>query len=197
MIYKHCCSIARSDQKQNLFKRAILLSGMAELKGQECAFCHEHKLALREEEIEIPYFGRLFVLSMECEGCGYRKSDVEPAEQKEPCRYTFEVETEDDLNVKIVKSGEASVKIPHVITMEPGPASNGYVTNVEGLLQRVKDVIESAGEAEEDDAAKKKAKNLSKKLTKVMLGREKLKIIIEDTSGHSAIISDKAQKSKL
>ncbi len=170
---------------------------MAELKGQRCAFCGQDKLTLREEEIEIPFFGRVFVFSMECEACGYHKSDVEPAEQKEPCRYTLDVESEEDLNIKIVKSGEATVKIPHMITIEPGPASEGYVTNVEGLLERVKKVIESSVEGEDEEADRKKAKNLLKKLTKAMLGREKLKIIIEDNTGHSAIISDKAQKSKI
>ena len=90
-----------------------------------------------------------------------------------------------------------AVKIPHIITMEPGPASNGYVTNVEGLITRVKDIIESSIDGEEDDAVKKKAKNMIKKLNKVLVGREPLKIIIEDQTGHSAIISDKAQRSKL
>ena len=50
---------------------------------------------------------------------------------------------------------------------------------------------------EEDPAIKKKAKNQLKKLMKVMWGQEKMKIIIEDPSGNSAIISDRAVKSKL
>ncbi|MBI2668895.1 ZPR1 zinc finger domain-containing protein [Candidatus Woesearchaeota archaeon] len=170
---------------------------MAEIKGETCPICNEKKLTLREEEAEIPYFGRLYILSMECEACGYHKSDVEPAEKKEPCRYTLEVSSEEDLNIKIIKSGDATVKIPHVITIESGPAANGYVTNVEGLLERVKKQIESATEAEEDEAAKKKGRNLIKKINKALVGREPLKIIIEDSTGHSAIISDKAQRSKL
>jgi len=171
---------------------------MAEMTGQQCAFCGENKLTLREEEVEIPFFGRVFVLSMECTGCGYRKADVEPAEKKEPCRYTLEVTSDADLNIKIIKSAEATVKIPRVITIESGPASEGYITNVEGLLEKVKAMIQSAADAEDDDpAAKTKGKNLIKKLNKVLVGREPLKIIIEDPSGHSAIISDKAQKGKL
>src|SRR3989344_3062643 len=170
---------------------------MAELRGQDCPFCNEKKLILREDEVDVPHFGKVFVFSMICEGCSYKKTDVEPMENKEPCRYTLEVTSEEDLSIKIVKSGEATVKIPHIITIEAGPASEGYVTNVEGLLERVKKMIESAGDAEEDDAAKKKAKNMIKRLNKVILGREPLKIIIEDQSGHSAIISEKAQKSKL
>lgn len=171
---------------------------MPELTGQSCTFCEEKKLTLREEEIDIPYFGRVYVFSAECGSCGYRKSDLETAEKKEPMRFTLEVTSEDDLNIKIVKSGEATVKIPKVITMEPGPASNGYITNIEGLLEKVKQIIHSAAEAEEDDpVAKKKAKNLIKKLNKVIAGREPIRIIVEDETGNSAIVSDKAQKSKL
>jgi zinc finger protein len=170
---------------------------MPEIKNQPCTFCGDKKLTLREEEVDIPHFGRVFVLCAECEGCGYRKSDVEPAENKEPCKYTLEVDSEDDLNIKIVKSGEAILKIPHVITIEPGPVSEGYITNVEGLLERVKKIVQSAGESEDDDSARKKAKNMVKKLNKVILGREKIKIILEDKSGHSAIISEKAVKSKV
>ena len=170
---------------------------MDKIEKETCPVCLKKTLVLTEDEMDIPYFGKLFVLSMSCEACGYRKADLEPAEAKEPCRYTFEVASEEDLNVRIVKSGEATVKIPHVITMEPGPTSDGYVTNVEGLLEKVKKIIESAVEDEEDDTAKKKGKNLVKKLNNALLGREPLKIIIEDATGHSAIISDKAQKSKL
>ena len=171
---------------------------MAELKGQDCALCGEKKLTLRDEEIEIPYFGRVFILTMHCDGCGYTKSDVEPAEPKEPARYTLEVSKEEDMNIKMVKSGDCTVKIPHVISIEPGPTSEGYVTNVEGLLERVKQAIQLSIDLEDEDpTAAKKAKNLIKKLNNVILGREPLKIILEDPTGHSAIISDKAQKSKL
>ncbi|MBI2665566.1 ZPR1 zinc finger domain-containing protein [Candidatus Woesearchaeota archaeon] len=171
---------------------------MSELKGQKCAFCDQDKLTLREEEVDIPHFGRVFVLSAECEGCGYRKADVEPAEKKEPCRYTFEVASESDMNIKVVKSGEATLKIPHIITVEPGPASEGYITNVEGLLERVKKMVQSSvDEEDEDETVQRKAKNMIKKINNVILGRDTLKIIIEDPSGHSAIISEKAQRSKL
>ena len=170
---------------------------MAEIKNQECAFCGKKEATLKEDIVDIPYFGKVFVLSLDCKACGVRKSDVEPAEKKEPCKYTLEVTSEDDLNIKIVKSGEASIKIPRIITIDAGPASNGYITNVEGLLERIKKVIQSAVESEDDPAARKKAKNLIKKLNKVLVGREPLKIIIEDQSGHSAIISEKAAKGKL
>ncbi|HLC75398.1 MAG TPA: ZPR1-type zinc finger protein [Candidatus Nanoarchaeia archaeon] len=168
-----------------------------ELTGQQCPICRENKCTLREEEMDVAYFGKTFIFSMTCEGCGYRKADVESAEQKEPCKYTLEISEDADLNARIVKSSEGTVKIPHIITIESGPESEGYVTNVEGLLTRVKKILESSYEAEEEDNNKNKLKNMIKKLNKVLAGHEKLTITISDPSGNSAIISDKAIKSGL
>lgn len=168
-----------------------------ELAGQICPMCNQKTLTLMEDQKEIPYFGLAYVFSMTCSNCKYHKADLEAVEKREPCKYTFEVENQEDLNVRVVKSADATVKIPHIITITPGPASNGYVSNVEGILRRVKHAIETVKEEEEDNALKKKSKNLLKKLSKVLWGQEKLKIIIEDKSGNSTIISDKAVKSKL
>lgn len=168
-----------------------------ELKNQECPICREKKLTLREDEMDIPHFGLTYIFTMICEGCGYRKADVESAEQKEPSRCTFEVSDDKDLNVRVIKSSEAVVKIPYIMTIESGPSSEGYVTNIEGLLVRVKEVLESTMNAEEEEDDKKKLRNLIKKVSRAMVGREKLKIIIEDPTGNSAIISEKTQKTKL
>ena len=165
--------------------------------GEMCPLCHKKALALMEKETEVPYFGKLFLFSMTCSNCKYHKSDIEAAERKEPCKFTFEISNEKDMKVRVVKSAEATVKIPHISTITPGPAAQGFVTNIEGILNRVKYQIEVARDTAEDDSDKKKAKNLLKKLLKIMWGQEKQKIIIEDPSGNSAIISDKAEKSGL
>ncbi|MBN1644415.1 ZPR1 zinc finger domain-containing protein [Candidatus Woesearchaeota archaeon] len=167
------------------------------LGGQLCPMCRKKTLTLSEAKIEAPYFGNIFVFSMNCSNCKYRKADLEAEEKKEPCKYTFEVKDKKDLNVRVIKSAEASVKIPHIGKMEPGPASEGFITNIEGLIKKFKEQIEQLRDTEEDPSEKKKAKNLLKKIQKVLWGSEKLKIIIEDPTGNSAIISNKAVKSKL
>lgn len=167
------------------------------VKGQLCPMCGKKSLTLIEEGIEVPYFGLTFLFSMSCESCKFHKADIESAKKHDPCKYTIEISSEKDMQIRIVKSSEATVKIPHITTIEPGSASEGYITNVEGILNRVKHQIESIRDSEEDLALKKKAKNMLKKITKVMWGQEKIKITIEDPSGNSAIISEKAQKSKL
>ena len=168
-----------------------------EIEQQPCPLCNEKTLILTEREVEVPYFGKVFLFSMTCNNCKYHKADVECGEQKEPVKYEFEISSEEDMKVRVVKSSEATVKLPHLATITPGPASQGYVTNVEGILNRVKYQIESVKEMEEDEEDKKKAKNLLKKLTRITWGQEKQKLIIEDPSGNSGIISDKAIKSSL
>lgn len=168
-----------------------------EIEHQPCPLCHQNTLILAERETEVPYFGKLFLFSMTCNNCKYHKADVEAMEQKEPAKYEFEISSEEDMRVRVVKSSEAVVKLPHLATITPGPASQGYVTNIEGILNRVKYQIESAKEMEEDEGEKEKAKNLLKKITRITWGQEKQKLIIEDPSGNSAIISDKAKKFQL
>ena len=168
-------------------------------QDQHCPICHQKTLVLTEAEREVPYFGKVFLYSMTCTNpeCKYHKADVECAERHEPCKYTFEINNEEDLKVRVIKSSEATVKIPHITNIEPGAASQGYVTNIEGIFNRVKREIENVRDLAEDDEDRTKAKNLLKKITKIMWGQQPQKIIIEDPSGNSAIISDKAVKEKL
>ena len=171
---------------------------MSELKNQVCHFCKEKTLTLNEETYNIPHFGRCFLMTMSCSSCHFHKSDVEAEERKDPVKITFTVEDKKDLNVRVIKSSEATIKIPQMkMDVRSSIASSGYLSNVEGVLVRFKKIIESERDNSEDDDVKKHAKNLLKKLWKVELGDEKLKIIIEDPSGNSAIISDKAVSEKL
>lgn len=167
------------------------------LSGQLCPMCLKKTLTLTEGAREIPYFGKVFVFSMSCSNCKYHKADIEIAEKRPGAKYALEVTGKDDLNIRVVKSSEAVVKIPHITTITPGSGSNGFVTNIEGIIKRVVKIIEDLRDNAEDSSDRKKAKNMLKKLQKVLWGKEKLKIIVEDKTGNSAIISDKAVKSKI
>ena len=171
---------------------------MEELKGQKCMFCGEDKLTLMQDEKDIPYFGKVFVFSMQCSSCKYFKSDVEAVELKDPCKLTFAVESEEDMKVRVVKSASASIKVTGLkMDVRPGPASNGFVSNIEGLLNNFKKVIENARDNSDDPKERKSAKNLLKKLWKVKCGDVSVKVVIEDPTGNSAIISEKTKIEKL
>jgi len=170
---------------------------METLENQKCPMCSQNSLTLLESEREIPYFKKVFLFSMSCSNCHYHTSDVEVADSGEPLKYTFEVQDEKDLNVRVVKSSEAVVKVGRIATIEPGLASNGYISNIEGLLNRVKSQLEFAVESEDDEAAVKKAKAHLKKIRRVLWGSDPITIVISDRTGNSAIVSDKAKIEKL
>jgi len=168
------------------------------LEKQRCPLCGDASLTLLEKEEDIPYFGKTYLFSMQCDSCGYNKSDVEAKEHKDPCVITFTVEKESDMKVRVVKSSEATIKIPGIrMSVTPGPASEGYVSNIEGVLQRFRKILEDQRDLSEEVEEKKHAKNLLKKLWKVQNGDVPLKMVIEDPSGNSAIISERAIVSKL
>ncbi len=173
---------------------------MDKIENEKCPMCQKNTMTLYETEQDIPYCGKVFLFGMNCSNteCNYKQNDVELEKQGEPSKIEFTVSNTKDLNVRIVKSSEATVKIPQLkMDVEPGVASDGYVSNVEGLLQRFKKILEAERDTADEDAVRKKAKNLLKKLWKVECGDEELKIIIEDPSGNSAIISEKAVLSNL
>lgn len=171
-------------------------SSMEVLEGEHCVFCKKNTLTLREAEREIPYFGKIAIFSMTCENeeCGYHKADVESLEKNDPVKVSFTVSTEDDLNVRVIKSSFAKITIPRIGSIEPGEASNGYITTVEGVINRIKKQIEIIRDNAEDNTDRKKAKNLLKKLNKTLMGQEELTIKLEDPTGNSAIISEKTVK---
>ena len=109
---------------------------MEKLDKQQCPICMTKNLTLTQDEMDIPFFGRTYVFNMHCSSCHYNKSDVECEDMKDPTRITFEVNSEEDMKVRVVKSGEATIKIPALkISVEGGPNGEGYVSNIEGIAQ--------------------------------------------------------------
>ena len=167
------------------------------MEGQPCPMCMQKTLTLMEEEREVPYFGKCYLFSMTCSNCKYHKADIEAAEMHEPSKFTLDLDSEDDMKIRIVRSSQGTINLVRIAKIEGGPDANGFITNVEGIINRIRSQIESLRDSEEDPAIKKKCKNQLKKLTKIAWGQEKAKLVIEDPTGNSAIISDKAVKSKL
>ncbi len=168
---------------------------MEKIENEKCPMCQKDTLTLYETEQDIPFCGKVFLFGMTCSNteCNYKQHDVELEKQGEPSKIEFTIQNSKDLNVRIVKSSEATVKVPQLkMEVEPGVACDGYVSNVEGVLQRFKSILEAERDTADEDTVRKKAKNLLKKLWKVECGDEELKIVIEDPTGNSSIISDKA-----
>ena len=159
---------------------------------QTCPMCLKPSLSLCEFSKDIPFFGVTYFFSMNCDNCQYYKSDLESAEEKEPSKYTINI-NKDDLNIRIVRSSYSTVKIPTLkMDIKPGPSSNGYISNIEGIINRFTKILEQIRDGSEDKSARKSVKNQLKKISDFKFGTQELKIIIEDPTGNSMIISPKA-----
>ena len=154
-----------------------------------CPICGKRSLALSEVHKEIPYFGRVILASWRCFSCGYRHVDVFSLEVREPSRYTFKVKEADDLNVKVIRSSSGTIRIPELgVLIEPGPISQGFITNVEGVLERVENIVKSFMVLFDDKHEVNRCTMLLNKIRKARNGSFQFTLIIEDPRGVSAII---------
>jgi len=165
------------------------------VKTNNCPQCQE-ELLLKAEELEIPYFGRVLILTLSCPGCRYHYSDTFILDEHSPTRYALTIEGEEDLDARVVRSSSGTIKLPELgVVVEPGPACEAFISNIEGVLERVKDVLEMATGFGEREAVR--ARELLEKIEKIKKGEERVTVIIDDPQGNSAIISQKAKKEEL
>jgi len=76
-------------------------------------------------------------MSFECEHCGFKNSEIQPAGeiQQRGHKYTFRVETPEDLNRQLVKSDTCIFRVEELdLEVPPG---RGQLTNVEGILSTI------------------------------------------------------------
>lgn len=165
---------------------------------QECPMCSKPEATYTEYETPDPYAKTIYILSVTCRACGYKKADLEFEEPGKPAEYTLKVESSDDLNIRVIKSADCEIKIPK-LGLEIDSTFNGehFVSNVEGVLSRFRKYIEFAKQNTDEKTERKRAKNLLKKLDKVESGEETITLKLRDNTGNSAIISDKVTVKKI
>ena len=165
----------------------------------DCPICGaKNSLKIMTNELDIPYLGKVIETTMICDKCKYRKSDVLPIEVKEPKRFILKICGEGDLNKRVIKSSTGYIKIPELgFEVKPGPASQGYISNVEGVLNRLEDSLKTLMNWVETDEEKKKAEEIAERIENIKNGKETATLIIEDPLGHSAIIGDGVKEEKL
>jgi len=163
-----------------------------------CPGCGNTSLVNTMETLDVPYFPDLFSTVLTCENCGFRHVDFINTKMGRPLRHRLKISSPDDLSIRIVRSTSATIKVPELGTIiEPGPASEGFISNTEGVLNRIRDIIESAKLRAEDQKTQIKADELLKKIDRIISGEESAYLILEDPFGNSAIISKDAEEEEL
>ena len=142
------------------------------------------------KEIEIPHFGKVLETTIQCPKCGFKHSDVIALEQNDPAKYTIEI-NKNNLSVRVVRSQSATVTIPELgVKVEPGPKSEGYVTNVEGILTRFEEAVKKAMNLFDDAESQKNAENTLNNILELKKGNGTATLIIHDPFGQSNIVSE-------
>ena len=142
------------------------------------------------KEIEIPHFGKVLETTIQCKKCGFKHSDVIALEHNDPAKYSLKI-SEETLSVRVVRSQSATVTIPEIgVKVEPGPKSEGYVTNVEGILTRFEGAVKKAMQLFQDEQSQTNAQNTLEAIEELINGERTATLIIDDPFGQSNIVSD-------
>ncbi|MBN1389920.1 MAG: ZPR1 zinc finger domain-containing protein [Candidatus Thermoplasmatota archaeon] len=153
------------------------------------------------EQMMVPYFGEMVISTIICPRCGFRSSDIIPVETRKPKRYSVVLGPPERLDLRVVRSGTSTVRVPEIgARIDPGRISEGYVTNVEGILRRIRDILiqmrddmDRHPDTPDIEEKRAKASELLMLLDGLMDGSlpegKQITLVIEDPMGNSAIIS--------
>ncbi|ALU11808.1 hypothetical protein EYM_04910 [Ignicoccus islandicus DSM 13165] len=161
----------------------------------KCPVCGEEKMKVSIYSYDMPMIGPVIIVTGKCASCGYKFVDIKTLERKGNQRIEFKVENEKDLNTLVLRSSTATLEIPELqAEISPGPISQGFLTTVEGVLHRFKDIIEFLCKDATDEKEKKECEERLKRLGEMLEGKREFTIIIKDPEGYSKIASEKAKE---
>ncbi len=108
-----------------------------------CPICHvEGEVYMIAHIDEIPYFGEHTQVTVMCHSCGWKQTDFIPAEGKKAGCWSLIVKTQNHLKSRVVRSSSCTIRIPELdLQVNPGSNATGYVSNVEGVINRFVEVI--------------------------------------------------------
>ena len=109
-----------------------------------CPYCNTEIEYVYQTE-NIPYFSDILIISALCGSCGYKYVDTQLLKENKPVRFELLVDKAEDLAIRVVRSMSASLEIPELgVRIDPGPACQGFVSNVEGVLDRIEQIVKGA-----------------------------------------------------
>ncbi len=141
---------------------------------------------------DVPFLNRILLTSISCE-CGFRHADSVVLDIKEPTRFKIRI-NRNNLYTKVVRSTSGTIRIPEIgAAIEPGPASQAFITNLEGVLSRIENIVRAAMRWNADDEEKvERCRWILERIRNTIEGDEELTLILEDPYGNSMILSDEA-----
>ncbi len=182
------------EQKRESIKESSVIRSTSEaFLEMKCPSCGNEGMKEIVSVLDLPFLGEAVETTLICPKCSFKTSDVMITSQNEAVRYVMRVEKPEDINARVVRSTSGTIRIPELgVSIEPGPASESFISNIEGVLARVKGVLEGL-----EYDKKEEVKNRLEELDKAREGKKRFTFIIEDPFGNSAVLDKKAKKEAL
>ena len=163
-----------------------------------CVICgFDGGLSMLAHTEEIAYFGEHTQVTLTCPGCGWRQTDFIPAEAREGSSHTYRIDSTDDLQVRVIRGSACTVRLLELdLEVRPGSHSTGYVSNIEGVLNRFQDVVDMVGRQaaiEGDDGAITELEQMTQAMLEIRRGQREATLQLLDPHGHSMILTDDVQ----
>jgi zinc finger protein len=164
-----------------------------------CPACQHLGLEHTTEQVDLPFFGASVEILLRCLECGYRHNDFMLTQHREPTRYTYAVAKADDMSVRVVRSGSGTIRIPELgIHIEPGVASEAFISNVEGVFVRVERVLDQLLRDSESPEMTTRINDMVERLGGLRDGKGgPVTLILEDPFGNSAILAEGAKSERI
>ena len=166
-----------------------------------CPICRkDDQVKMRTHIDEIPYFGEHTQVTVLCDDCGWRQTDFIPAEGKKPSACELTLSDISSMSVRVIRSSSCTVQIPELdLEVSPGNDSTGYVSNVEGVLERFLNIINMVKRQKVEDEENEDIlvlEHMIAALTSAQSGNpiEEITLRLLDPRGHSLILCDEAKQ---
>ena len=138
---------------------------------------------------EIPYFGEHTQITVLCGSCGWKHTDFIPSDGEKPGFSSLLVDDSEKTMARVVRSSSCTIRIPELdLEVSPGSSSSGYVTNIEGVIKRFENAIETIIRGDEDGAVSETAFQILESLQMVKDGSGEISLELLDPKGRSQII---------
>ncbi len=165
-----------------------------------CPQCHEDgALTMLAMSSEIPYFGEHTQITVICESCGWKHTDFIPSDGEKPGYSSLIVDEPEKCSARVVRSSSCTIRIPELdLEVSPGGSSSGFVSNIEGVINRFEDAVGSIMRGNSDDERVLDASmELLEGLRNMKDGSSHFLIELLDPRGRSQIIHSDATTREL
>ncbi len=186
---------AKEKDQEDVFLREIQERwSLNQIRGQKCPVCQEEAMRVTESAYDLPYFKKIILFNMKCDNCSFKFNNTYIEDLKEPMRCELFVENSEHLNAIVVRSVAGTVRVPELgAVIEPGPAAQPFITTVEGVLIRIKGMLEAAIRWAETEEQKERGRAVLGKLELALKSRMKVTLVIDDLFGNSTIVHEDAR----